>query len=252
MSHSCFTRPLFAALFLSALAFGVAAAPLQLAAQETAPDAKTVSAVVPDAAKPEVAKPEKPSQEEQNEAFLTNGAAVKWIAHTLNVDNKTASNICLFLNFGALVLLVGVPLGKIMPKVLRKRGQTVLANIEEARKATEDANARLSAIEEKLAGLGAEIDHIRSQVESESKQDEVRIKDSVEEEKARIVASASQEINVAAAHARRTLQNFAADLAIEQAAKMLVLTPETDRALIAEFIRSTDATQDGTAKGGQN
>jgi F-type H+-transporting ATPase subunit b len=250
MSHSCLTssltRRFLSVLFLSALTVGVAAAPNRLAAQENATAAKAESAAAPEAAKPK-------TQEEQNEAFLTDGALVKWLAKTLNVDRKTASNICLFINFGVLVLLVGVPLGRVMPKVLRKRGQTVLANIEEARKATQEANARLSAIEEKLAGLGAEIDHIRSQVETESKLDEVRIKDSVEEEKARIVASASQEINVAAAHARRSLQNFAADLAIDQAAKMLVLTPEADRALIAEFILGTDGTgQDGTAKGGQN
>jgi len=247
MSHFCLTpsltRRFLSVLFLSALTVGVAAAPHRLAAQETAPAAQSTPAAAPEAAKPEAK-----TQEEQNEVFLTDGALVKWLAKTLNVDKKTASNICLFINFGVLVLLVGVPLGRIMPKVLRKRGQTVLANIDEARKATEDANARLSAIEEKLAGLGAEIDHIRSQVETESKQDEVRIKDAIEDEKTRIVASAEQEINVAAAHARRSLQNFAADLAIDQAAKMLVLTPESDRALIAEFIRGTDE----TAKGGQN
>jgi hypothetical protein len=32
------------------------------------------------------------------------------------------------------------------------------------------------------------------------------------------------------------LRNFAADLAVGQAAKQLTLTPETDRALIAEFV----------------
>jgi F-type H+-transporting ATPase subunit b len=59
------------------------------------------------------------------------------------------------------------------------------------------------------------------------------------------VAAAEQEIGVAAAQARRTLRHFAADLAIEQAAKHLVLTPETDRALIAEFVSDV-------AKGGLN
>jgi hypothetical protein len=55
---------------------------------------------------------------------------------------------------------------------------------------------------------------------------------------------------VAAAQARRTLRHFAADLAIGQAAQQLVLTPETDRALIAEFVG--DVTKNGVAKGGQN
>jgi len=58
----------------------------------------------------------------------------------------------------------------------------------------------------------------------------------MQEESARILASAEQEIAAAAAHARRSLRSFAADLAIQQASKQIVLTPETDRALIEEFI----------------
>jgi F-type H+-transporting ATPase subunit b len=48
---------------------------------------------------------------------------------------------------------------------------------------------------------------------------------------------------VAAAQAKRSLRHFAADLAIEQATRQLVLTPETDRALIAEFV--SEAGRDG-------
>jgi F-type H+-transporting ATPase subunit b len=50
---------------------------------------------------------------------------------------------------------------------------------------------------------------------------------------------------MAAAQARRGLRHFAADLAIDQATKQLVLTAETDRALIAEFVGDV-------TKGGQN
>ena len=110
---------------------------------------------------------------------------------------------------------------------------------------TEDANLRLNAVEAKLASLDEEIAKFRSEVEQEIGQDEVRIKATLVEESARIVSAAEQEIVQAAAHAQRGLRHFAADLAIEQAAKQLVLTPETDRALIAEFIA-------GAHKGGQN
>jgi F-type H+-transporting ATPase subunit b len=100
-------------------------------------------------------------------------------------------------------------------------------------------------VEAKLASIGEEIGKFRAEVERESTQDEARIKATLEEESTRIVASAEQEIGVAAAQARRTLRHFAADLAIDQAAKQLVLTPETDRALIAEFVGDV-------AKGGMN
>ena len=62
------------------------------------------------------------------------------------------------------------------------------------------------------------------------------------------MAAAEQEIGVAAAQAKRGLRHFAADLAIDQAAKKLVLTPETDRALIAEFVG--EASRNG-ARGGK-
>ena len=154
------------------------------------------------------------------------------------------------MNFGIVVLALGIPLIKFLPKILKGRGEKVRADIESARKATDEANARLSAIETKLAGLDEEIRVIRVQVETESRQDMERIHATIAEESARIVASAEQEIGSSAAQARRSLRSFAADLAIEQAAKQLVVTPETDRALIAEFLG--DAALAGKTKGGLN
>ena len=138
-----------------------------------------------------------------------------------------------------ILLAIVLPISRVLPKIIRKRAQTLSQNLEEARKSTADANARLSAVEAQMARLDQEIGKIRAQVEEESQQDEVRIKASIEEESARIVASAEQEIVAAAAHAQRGLKAFAADLAIEQAARQLILTPETDRELIAEFIADT-------------
>jgi F-type H+-transporting ATPase subunit b len=132
--------------------------------------------------------------------------------------------------------------------VFHKRSQTLVHSLKTAREATADANARLSAVETKLAGLDNEIKKFRAQVEVESLEDEARIKATITEESARIVQAAEQELSVAAAQARRGLRHFAADLAIEQAARQLTLTPETDRALIAEFIGQVSS--DG--KGGKN
>jgi F-type H+-transporting ATPase subunit b len=137
-----------------------------------------------------------------------------------------------------------------MPKVLRNRQQTLSQNLRTAREATEDAKKRLTAVEAKLAGLDEEIAKFRAQVEQDSLEDEKRIKAALAEESARIVAGAEQEITAAAAQARRALRTFAADLAIAHAEKQLVLTPETDRALIGEFI--AEVATNGAAKGGKN
>jgi F-type H+-transporting ATPase subunit b len=235
----------FSFLFWAVLAVAVAIAPFQLAAQEAAP------AVAPQVAAPVTAASEAPkSQEEQNQAFRLEGPLVKWTAKTFNLPVETAATIYEFVNFLLIILLVGIPIARILPKIFRKRSETLVYNLKTAREATADANARLSVVEAKLAGLDDEIKKFRLQVEQESKEDEARIKASLAEESARIVESAEQELGAAAAHARRSLRNFAADLAIEQAAKQLVLTPDTDRALIAEFIG--DVSGNGTKKGGKN
>jgi hypothetical protein len=78
-------------------------------------------------------------------------------------------------------------------------------------------------------------------VEQDSLEDEKRIKAALGEESARIVAAAEQEISVGRRPGRRGLRDFAADLAIDQAPKQLALTPETDRALIAEFVAGVAA-----------
>ncbi|HWE84272.1 MAG TPA: ATP synthase F0 subunit B [Terracidiphilus sp.] len=153
-----------------------------------------------------------------------------------------------WINSAIIILVIVIPLARVLPRVMRRRSQNLKHRLEEARKTTADANTRLSAVEAQLARLDEEIAQIRANTEQQSKQDEARIRASMEEERARIVASAEQEITAAAAHAQRGLRHFAADLAIENAARQLILTPETDRALITEFLES--AAPNGSPKGG--
>jgi F-type H+-transporting ATPase subunit b len=167
----------------------------------------------------------------------------------LHLDVDTTARIFEGINFAIIALAIGFLLLRWLPKTLRSRSEKVSADIESARKVTADANARLSAIEAKLSGLDGEIAQIRSQVEVESREDEARIKSTIQEESARIVASAAQEMESTVAQARRSLRHFAADLAIEQAAKQLAITAETDRALIAEFLGDTAVT--AAPKGGR-
>jgi F-type H+-transporting ATPase subunit b len=186
------------------------------------------------------------SEEDQEKAFLYS-PAVQTMARIMHVDVKTASTIFLAINFAIIFFAIVIPLARVMPKMFRKRSETLSQDLRTAREATADANARLSAVEAKLAGLDAEMKKFRAQVEHDSLEDEKRIKASIGEESARIVAAAEQEIGVAAAQAKRGLRSFAAELAIEHAEKELAMTPEKDRALIAEFVASV-----GANKGGKN
>ncbi|MGD0735986.1 MAG: ATP synthase F0 subunit B [Terracidiphilus sp.] len=226
---------------MAALVAGLAVAPCRVMAQQSAPAATAQNS----STAANTPKEEKPETEEEASNKFRHTALVKSAAKALHLSDEAMAKTFEFINFAIIVLAIGIPLFKFLPKFLRNRGEKVRVDIESARKVTEDANARLSAVEAKLASLGDEIQRFRAEVEAESLQDEARIKAALAEESARIVAAAEQEIGVAAAQATRGLRNFAADLAIDQATRQLKLTPETDRALIAEFVGDV-------AKGGLN
>jgi len=248
-------NPFRARLLTSALLSIIAVAgvaPLRSFAQEpgatlpetSAPAAHKQSDVPPEGrAQPGQVKAEE--QEEEN--IYRHTKLVESLARIFHLDVETTARLFEWINFAIIALAIIIPLGKFLPKVIRKRSEALSQNLENARRTTADANARLSAVEAQLSRLDDEIAKIRAQVEQESRQDEQRIKSSIEEERFRIVAAAEQEISVAAAQARRELRHFAADLAIEQAAQQLTLTPDADRLLIAEFVRDA---ADGAGIGG--
>jgi F-type H+-transporting ATPase subunit b len=187
--------------------------------------------------------------EEENNDQYRHAPIVESLAKLMHMDVETAARTFEIFNVSVVVLGIVIPLIRIMPRLLRKRSQKIQTDMEAARKTTEDANRRLSAVEAKLANLDQEIAKFRSEVEDQIAQDEHRGKALLDEERTRIVASAEAEIGVAAAQAKRSLRTFAADLAIDQAVRQLVLTPETDRALITQFVN--EAGSDGNNGGGR-
>ncbi len=189
------------------------------------------------------------SDDDGDAAFL-HSPVVQSVARMLHLKLDTTVAILLGINFAIIFFAVAIPLKRTMPKILHKRSQTLSQELTSARQATADAQARMSAVEAKLAGLGEEIKKLSAQVEQESVEEEKRIKAALVEESARIVTAAEQEIEVAMTQAKRGLRNFAADLAIGQAEKQIKLTPETDRALIAEFVAGVAG--DAAGKGGKN
>jgi F-type H+-transporting ATPase subunit b len=198
------------------------------------------------AQQPDVTAPEHPKnpprselakQEEEGDNAYRHSELVQSLAKLMHLPVETAARTFEIINIAIVVLGIGVPLARFLPKYLRNRKHKLSGDLEEARKQTEDANSRLTAVEARLSHLDEEIAKFRAEMENGMRQDEARIKASLEEDRARIVASVEQEIGAVAAHARRGLRHFAADLAIEQAAKQIAITPETDRALIAEFVR---------------
>lgn len=196
------------------------------------------------------AQPAPATTDDDGDAAFLHSPVVQSVARILHLKLDTTVDLLLGINFAIIFFAVAIPLTRMMPKIIRKRSETLSQDLTSARQATADAQARLSAVEAQLAGLGEEIKKLSAQVEQESVEDEKRIKASLGEESARIVAAAEQEITTAVAQAKRGLRSFAADLAIGQAEKQINLTPETDRALIAEFVAGVAG--DAAGKGGKN
>ena len=204
-----------------------------LKAQEpTRSDASVGTASTPEAASPEANKKEV----DENDAYR-HSAAVKAIGAKLGLNADQAATAFEVFNFVLLALGVGWVLIKMLPKAFRDRNMTIQKHLVDARTATEEATARLSSVEERLSKLDGQIAEMRAQAEKDSAADEQRIKASVEDEKKKILAAAEQEISSATVQAQRQIQQFAAELAIEQAAKKLVVSAETDRLLVQGFAR---------------
>ncbi len=162
-------------------------------------------------------------------------APVVKLGAMLGMKPETAANV--FTIFNILILLGGVGYGlmKFLPKAFRDRSTAIQKHLVDARTATEEATARLNSVEDRLSRLDDQIAAMRAQAEADAARDEQRILASVEDEKNKILAAAEADIQSATTLARREIQKYAAELAIEQAARKLIVTAETDRLLIESF-----------------
>ena len=193
------------------------------------------------------AVPEKRAQEQDENDEYRHSPMVQKLGSMVGMNAEQAATTFEVLNFIVLAVGLGFLAVKTLPKAFRQRNTTIQKHLVDARTATEEASARLNSVEERLSKLDAEIASMRAHVEAETARDEQRMRASVEEETAKILATADSEIQAATATARRELQRHAAELAIEHAAKRLVVTAETDRLLIQGFAQQLTG-----EKGGQN
>ena len=198
---------------------------------------------------PEAQSPEKNKQEKDENDEYRHSAAVRALGAKLGMNAEQAATAFTVTNFIVLAILVGWFLLKTLPKTFRDRSSAIQKHLVDARTATEEASARLNSVENRLGKLDEQIAAMRAQAEKDAALDEQRIKAAVEDEKQKMLRAAEQEIAAATGHAHKQLQRYAAELAIEQAARKLVVTAETDRLLVQGFARRL--TGDET-KGGEN
>lgn len=187
-------------------------------------------------------------EQDENDAYLKS-PTVRALGAKIGLNPDQSATAFQVTNFVILAFLLGWVLLKTLPKTFRNRNTAIQKHLVDARTATEEANARLGSVEARLGKLDGQIAEMRAQAEKDSAHDEQRIKAAVEDEKKKILAAAEQEIAAATVQAHRQLQQYAAELAIEQAGRKLVVNAETDRLLVQNFARRLGSDDN---KGGQN
>lgn len=182
-----------------------------------------------------VGHPAETLEEEEENAQFKYSAGVKFVASKTGLSKVAVYWSFLVINF-AILFGVGVwAVRKALPNGFAPRNAEIQRGIEEARKASAEANARLSEIEGRLSRLDSEIAAIRSAAESDFSVEEQRIKAAAEQDASNVIAAAEQEINAAARVAQRDLKTFVANLAVNLAEKKIKVDDATDEALVRAF-----------------
>ena len=170
-------------------------------------------------------------------AEFKQSAVVRKLAHIAGLSPIAAYWVFLSLNF---VIMIGF-FWWVAKKIniggsMRARTAMIQKGMEEARKASADANARLSSIEERLKRLDSEVATLRSSSDADFAAEEIRIKQAAEEDALRVIQSSQQEIASAAKTAQRDLKAFAAELAVDLASKKISVDSQTDQDLVRSFV----------------
>jgi F-type H+-transporting ATPase subunit b len=176
-----------------------------------------------------------PAEEEEENIQFKYSAGVRKVASLTGLSKETVYWIFLTINF--LILVAGLVwiVRKAMPKGFAPRAAEIKKGIEDARKASAEASARLGEIEGRLAKLDTEITEIRTAAEADFSIEEQRIKAAAEQDAKNVIALAEQEIAAAARTAQRELKAFAADLAVDLAEKKIKVDDAADRDLVRGF-----------------
>ncbi len=161
---------------------------------------------------------------------------MKWLAHLLGVSTATGYQIFIALNFATMVAVIAWFLRSRLPAWLRNRAQAIRQSLDDAGKASIEAQQRLSAIEARMLKLQSEISAMQSVADQESEAEGERLRASAEEEKRKIAAFAEQEILAAVTRAKRDFKLYAAELMVTLAAIRIKADNSTDEEILHSFI----------------
>ena len=191
------------------------------------------------------------SGEEEENANLKHAKPVQWLARTIGWSVHGTHLLLSGLNFAIIAVVVFWAARKFLPATFRHRTTSIQQALQEARAASQDANRRLSDIENRLRQLDVEIGQMQANAEKESAAEEARIQKAAEDDVRKVVVAAEQEIAAAAKQARRELSNHTASLAIALASKQINVDANTDQVLVRTFAAKLASNNEDGGKGGR-
>ncbi len=181
----------------------------------------------------ELAKQAREAAGEDDQQQFKHSGSVQFVSRITGLSLEHAYWLSVLLNFAIVAGVIVWVSKKNLPALFRDRTASIQKAMQEARKASEDANRRLSG-------------QMAAAAEKEAAAEEERIKAAAEEDARKIVESADQEIAAAARAARRELTAYAADLAVSLAAKQIKVDTTTDQMLVRNFADELSATSNGS------
>lgn len=148
-------------------------------------------------------------------------------------------NLLVFVGALVYVLVRKARLGE----AFRARREGIKAELEKARTERDAAVAKLKEIEERLAGLNAEIATIKDKSEREAAAERERITQTTEAEIAKLTGQAQREIENAAKSAKSELRRFTAEQSVHLAEELIKrdIGPEDDVRLLGRNIEEMGA-----------
>jgi F0F1-type ATP synthase membrane subunit b/b' len=145
-------------------------------------------------------------------------------------------------NFALLAGALGYVIYKKGGPFFAARTVSIRWALDDAARASREAQERYAEVERRLASLGAEVENLKTKAREESGAEGERLRAESERAFQKIREQVEQEIAAAAKAARHELRVYAADLAVSLAERRIRerLTPDSESALLGAMLQDLD------------
>ena len=157
-------------------------------------------------------------------------------------EDSPAGWIFRWINFAIVLAAMVYFFTKVAAPGLRARSAEIGEKIAEGARAREAAERQRREVQEKMAGIDAEVERIRKEAKRDSEAEAVRLRNLARQEAEMIERAAQAEIRAAQKAAQLELKVFAAKLAVDRAERLLAgeITPEAQAYLFHNFVAELD------------